>query len=357
MFLVKNGSLLVLAITLFFMMCSSEIEGREQRTGVTFTNLKGNKVAKINRDSVNKSSKKSAKESIITSVPTLESSTILETSMPTPSPSKRLSTPSPSKHLTTFLPIQESSDDVSRTSIPIAPSEKKNLNILNETDSMFNSSNILFNTFSPTVNPTTSILSPTLNPMISTLNPTLGPTLSPTDLTLKPTMKQSFDPTRKPTLSPTMSPTIITLNPTKISTSTGSSTNMASKNQINTTLLSSEICVTGSDLSESFGNCLTARDTNGCDSKKCEEIICSDLNDSFCCDTIWDSVCASEAEIYCVLDELPKSNCYSYSATGGCDNELCSNKVCLLDDHCCADNWDFDCIIHSVQFCCTSYFY
>ena len=38
------------------------------------------------------------------------------------------------------------------------------------------------------------------------------------------------------------------------------------------------------------------------------------------------------------LDKLPNSNCYQYSASGGCGNQSCMNIICLFDDHCCLEN-------------------
>lgn len=349
---------------------------RELRTDTYLVDYKGGKAMKVKREKIDKKNKteksktyeeltSSSTESIAPNMipfPTLSPSIRLTTYIPVGKKKEeteslddrntipKITTPtSPSMSVVSQIE-QDSSDNgdiFSRTTIPSAPLISNIPTNENKTDLIFLNISNLTSIPVLTINKT---LAPTIVIFAATGSPTFSPTMMipvTKELTLQPT-RSSKSPAFQPSLMPTKHDTKVSTVDTKTLNST--------EEAFFITASPSEMCITGTDISEDLGNCLIGRDTAGCDNKKCESIICSDLDDGFCCDTTWDSVCASQAEIYCVLDKLPNSNCYSYSDEGGCDTEGCANEICQYDDHCCTENWDFDCIIQAIQLCCTSYF-
>ena len=100
------------------------------------------------------------------------------------------------------------------------------------------------------------------------------------------------------------------------------------------------------------GNCCRAHDNGACDDPACCELICA--SDSYCCDTIWDSVCASNARSTCTAkdeacpvppcgsDLLP--SCCVVSPLPNCSDEGCCTRVCANDPFCCQSAWDSACV-------------
>jgi len=96
-------------------------------------------------------------------------------------------------------------------------------------------------------------------------------------------------------------------------------------------------------------NCCTegGNDGVGCDDAACEAQICAD--DSFCCDTAWDGICASAAIESCEVcgaEEPPVvSNCCTEGGNGGvgCDDAACEAQICAADSFCCDTAWDGIC--------------
>ena len=56
------------------------------------------------------------------------------------------------------------------------------------------------------------------------------------------------------------------------------------------------------DLVGSFcGDCLVSHGTPGCQNSECEAAVCA--IDPFCCNVVWDFICANEAIDICVPDQ------------------------------------------------------
>lgn len=123
------------------------------------------------------------------------------------------------------------------------------------------------------------------------------------------------------------------------------------------------------------GDCCTANGTPGCTDTTCEASVC--LQDPFCCDVSWDSICAAEAATTCsicgggstlplgtttvVCEEvlngrgdggLPAvSSCCEPTGAQGCDDATCQNSVCAVDPFCCDTSWDSICVTEAQTLC------
>lgn len=102
------------------------------------------------------------------------------------------------------------------------------------------------------------------------------------------------------------------------------------------------------------GSCCFQNDTPYCDDRLCCEAVCD--VDPFCCETRWDSVCASLAtgpggvcnlpKCRCGIDTpIPGQNlsCLVVHAAPGCSDAACCDSVCYLDPFCCVVGWDYTC--------------
>ncbi len=90
--------------------------------------------------------------------------------------------------------------------------------------------------------------------------------------------------------------------------------------------------------------------TPGCDDPDCEALICG--QDSFCCDTSWDGICADAAIAQCAICEGGGGNpvcgkgagdCFIANGTPGCDDVECCEAICAADTFCCDTEWDGIC--------------
>ena len=73
----------------------------------------------------------------------------------------------------------------------------------------------------------------------------------------------------------------------------------------------------------------------------CQNSVCS--YDPYCCNTNWDSVCASEAiqDSNCQSCNSPTPFCNTIWGGVGFPSDLaCENSVCSYDPYCCNTNWD-----------------
>ena len=68
-------------------------------------------------------------------------------------------------------------------------------------------------------------------------------------------------------------------------------------------------CVSGGS-APSSSTCCSAQLTTGCNNTTCQNLVCAD--DSFCCDSSWDSICADEGNAAC-------SACNPQNPFFGCD--------------------------------------
>ena len=89
-------------------------------------------------------------------------------------------------------------------------------------------------------------------------------------------------------------------------------------------------------------------DSPGCVDVTCCEAICA--GDGFCCDVIWDFVCADEAVANsdaggpCVCGPGDPGSCFEPNQTPGCNDPVCEECVCALDPFCCDIAYDEDCV-------------
>ena len=91
------------------------------------------------------------------------------------------------------------------------------------------------------------------------------------------------------------------------------------------------------------GDCLTPSDTPYCDDPACCTAVCT--LDPFCCESRWDSNCASLAAERCTSGcGVPTSgSCFISKVGRGCDDPDCCAQVCDADPYCCLTNWDTSC--------------
>jgi V8-like Glu-specific endopeptidase len=94
------------------------------------------------------------------------------------------------------------------------------------------------------------------------------------------------------------------------------------------------------------GDCCESNDTPYCNHEACCELVCAD--DSFCCNVEWDSLCASAANQECVdpcfeCGHGPAGSCCEANGTPYCDDETCCEMICANDPFCCNTNWDSAC--------------
>ncbi len=99
-----------------------------------------------------------------------------------------------------------------------------------------------------------------------------------------------------------------------------------------------------------------------CDDPECCELICG--IDPFCCDIVWDKICANEALTLCRSITCPAGcgplpccgnpetgSCCFDDGTPCCDDIRCCVTVCGVDPFCCDIHWDQVCIDESCNLC------
>ena len=101
------------------------------------------------------------------------------------------------------------------------------------------------------------------------------------------------------------------------------------------------------------GDCCEPNGTPGCDDLACCEAVCA--VDPFCCETEWDSICKDQAKQLCEVctdDPCPgDGDCCVANGTPGCDDTACCEEVCLIDPHCCSEEWDSSCARKAKDLC------
>lgn len=96
---------------------------------------------------------------------------------------------------------------------------------------------------------------------------------------------------------------------------------------------------------EAASDCCVAREDPGCTDEGCANCVC-DL-DEVCCNDIWDPNCVSIATDECAdtCSCVAKTNCCLRGREDpGCDDVECAECVCGIDDICCDDVWDDQCV-------------
>lgn len=115
-------------------------------------------------------------------------------------------------------------------------------------------------------------------------------------------------------------------------------------------------CGAGCKLDSGDGDCCVDNGTPGCDDPVIQACVCVD--DPFCCDVVWDYVCAAAAPgPPCYADcgggttggmatsggPVP-GDCCQPSGAAGCDNWATEACVCAIEDLCCTDHWGPLCV-------------
>ena len=93
------------------------------------------------------------------------------------------------------------------------------------------------------------------------------------------------------------------------------------------------------------GDCTVDNGTPGCTDENCCLAVC-DI-DVFCCKDGWDSSCAEYAVEICSgggsCGQPGSGDCYEANGTPACDDSTCCNAVCGQDAYCCDTAWDTIC--------------
>ena len=93
----------------------------------------------------------------------------------------------------------------------------------------------------------------------------------------------------------------------------------------------------------------------GCNDPVCCNNVC--YLDNYCCEIEWDQLCAEAAEGLCDKGEFASCGnttsgfCYLPNGTPGCDNAVCCTAVCVLDSACCEVEWDEACVEIALEIC------
>ncbi|MCX5641073.1 MAG: hypothetical protein NT059_09720 [Planctomycetota bacterium] len=100
------------------------------------------------------------------------------------------------------------------------------------------------------------------------------------------------------------------------------------------------------------GNCCRAHDNGACNDAACCASVCA--QDAYCCNTLWDSVCAGVARDTCTAKDeacpVPPcgsdllQSCCVPSIIPNCSDQSCCTRVCLIDSFCCDTAWDVTCV-------------
>ena len=112
------------------------------------------------------------------------------------------------------------------------------------------------------------------------------------------------------------------------------------------TLACADDC-TGYDTSMCTGasDCCESNGTPGCDDPTCSTAVCD--QDSFCCDTTWDGLCANLANGFCDVCMGGMGDCCSANGSQGCDDIACVADLCGAggagETACCDTDWDQSC--------------
>lgn len=88
--------------------------------------------------------------------------------------------------------------------------------------------------------------------------------------------------------------------------------------------------------------CCSVQDGPGCGDPDIEACVCA--QDSFCCDTQWDDLCALEVEdLGCATCPVPPGPCCAEGVGPSCEDADVAACVCAVDPTCCSDVWTAEC--------------
>ncbi len=116
-------------------------------------------------------------------------------------------------------------------------------------------------------------------------------------------------------------------------------------------------CVIETGCFGSNHDCCAASTEPHCNDPVCCSLVCE--LDTYCCDVMWDSLCAIEAEANCPGLECPSpcavnnpTDCFLRSSNQpGCDDVECCVITCGIDSFCCDQAWDFICAAEAIRLC------
>lgn len=104
---------------------------------------------------------------------------------------------------------------------------------------------------------------------------------------------------------------------------------------------------------EAAGDCFTPNQTPGCRDAACCEVVCG--IDSFCCDQFWDFTCTERATELCGFCGAPGAgDCLIANGSPACNDLGCCAQVCQNDSFCCQTTWDQVCANEATEICCLS---
>ena len=106
------------------------------------------------------------------------------------------------------------------------------------------------------------------------------------------------------------------------------------------------------------GDCFASHGNAGCQDAACCNGVCA--VDPECCDTLWDSTCATTANFLCTVPSNADwpcpclGSCFEAHTNAGCDDGACCAVVCHISPVCCDSDWDADCVAFARTACCGS---
>ena len=93
------------------------------------------------------------------------------------------------------------------------------------------------------------------------------------------------------------------------------------------------------------GDCFESNGTPGCNDEACCTDVCN--FDNFCCTDGWDVTCTGYALTLCDSDiecgDKNSGDCYIPNGSPACDDSICCSTVCNADSYCCETLWDAVC--------------
>ncbi len=104
-------------------------------------------------------------------------------------------------------------------------------------------------------------------------------------------------------------------------------------------------------------SCLTPHPTPGCNDPICSAQVCGTEGFEYCCENRWDAACVAVAESTCVgLYLCPgPGDCFTPHPNPMCDDASCCNVVCTYDPRCCDTEWDTTCATIALNACSTTF--
>jgi hypothetical protein len=102
------------------------------------------------------------------------------------------------------------------------------------------------------------------------------------------------------------------------------------------------------------GSCSAPHANPGCENTECCQLVCS--ADPFCCQVQWDDLCADAGYVWCVAScgGPLAGDCLAPGTDPACDDPACCDAICSIDAFCCEQLWDELCAEAAVEICLLS---